>query len=583
MPDELVCEARCAADEAGPTTRFGELEKAFATGVGMAATSGKGKGLEAALVALLDHEDPERRMASALVVGDLGVDSDSAFRSLRRLLTDGSPGVRLRAAEALGTLADDSLAVDLQPLLADAEPEVRDGVRRVLAEAKFLGPSDLEAMLDAKEERERLGAVAVLGARADADSLHILGRTLVKSQGRLLEAVRSTLVEDIVRLSDDERAVFIESMRGSLGPDQLRSRPAVGVAAADVLGSVDNDGASRLLVTWASKVHPEEVRVAAAQALRQHASTRKFSHRLYESVLELIEDEETPEAVLAPLAEALGAVDLPVAHEARVRRLTSNPLRPVRNFAIHALGGLDSAPAGKALAEVAMGDDVADRRAAIAAASQTASGRAALAKALESIEDVAAAESIAQALRSADTLLPATIQQLEQAALDAHPDVSPIILGLLKQVGGESAGRVQGNLHEKAKKLKNRGELEEAAKLFERVLASGDDPEARFELGVVQLRTSRKHLSRGAKQDPVGQTFRQLMRRREFHILERLLDEKELSSEDLFYLGFVLAEGEGDGQSLGGDILTHLSENATEEAVKRRAHNKLVTMGWIEP
>lgn len=543
--------------------------------------TGKRKGLEAALTALLGHDDAERRSAAALVIGELGLDDDATFAQLKQRLRDDNAVVRLRSAEALGQLQSETLALDLQPLLTDREPRVRNVVRRVLAEAKHLGPSDLEAMLEAKDEKERLGAVAVLGARADVDSLQILARTMTHAQGRLLEATKAALLEDLPHQSDETRSAVVETLRTTLPPERLDERPNIGIAAAEVLAS-DGEGATRLLSTWCAKVSNEAVRVAAAQALRQQAGARRFSARLYEGVLELIESAETPEVVAAPLAEALGQADLPMALEPRVRKLTSAQTRAVRTFAIKALGSLDSAPAAKALAEVAQSDDVGDRRQAIGAASQTSNGRTALARVLAHTANVALAESISQALRGAEALVPSTIQELEQAALEADPEVGRVILALLKQVGGESAGRVQGSLHEKAIKLKNRGELDEAVRLLDRMLQGADDPEARFQLGVCQLRTSKKHITRGAKQDPVAQTFRLLARRRDFPTLERLVAEDEVGPEELFYLGFVLAEGEGDGQNLGGDILTHLAESDADAAMKRRAHNKLVTMGWIE-
>lgn len=548
----------------------------------MAATvTRKSKGLETSLIALLAHDDAERRSAAALVIGELGLEDESAFVQLKQRLRDDNAVVRLRAAEALGQLASETLALDLQPLLNDREARVRNVVRRVLAEAKHLGPSDLEAMLDAKDEKERLGAVAVLGARADLDSLQILARTMLDTHGRVLDAVKAALLEDLPNLSEDDRGHLIETLRTHLTPERLDEKPAVGVAASEVLAA-DGEGASRLLVSWAAKVSAEPVRLAAAQALRQQAGSRRFSARLYEHVLELVEADDTPEAVLAPLAEALAQSDLPMALEPRVRKLTRAEQRPVRSFAFRALGGLDSAPAAKALAEVARGDDLTDRRQAIAAAVQTANGRTALARVLADTTDVPLAEAIAQALRGVESLVPSTVQQLEQAALEADPEVGRVILSLLKQVGGESAGRVQGSLHEKAIKLKNRGELDEAVRLLERMLQGADDPEARFQLGVCQLRLSKKHLTRGSKQDPVAQTFRLLARRRDFNTLERLVAEPDLGPDELFYLGFVLVEGDSEGQNLGGDILTHLAEADVDAALKRRAHNKLVTMGWIE-
>ncbi|MGF1509094.1 MAG: HEAT repeat domain-containing protein [Myxococcota bacterium] len=542
----------------------------------------KNKGLESTLVALLRHDDELRRIASAVVIGEADFYSKEVVEGLRRQLKDGISSVRRHAAEALGRLAPDSLAHDLQPLIVDVDPEVREQVRQILATAKNIGPSDLQAMLDAKDDKERLGAVAVLCSRADQDSLELIGRHLPHASIKVLDALHATLPEALRRTTSEAREAFLESVRHHVEPTRLDERPALAEALSDILAGVDHDIVVRLLMSWCVKCKQPDARAAAAAGLRRLTSVRKLTSRQYEGLLEIVESPETPESVVGPVAEALVQADLPMAFESRVRKLTTAQARPIRSFAIGALGVLDSAPAARALATVVAEGEPSDRKQALQAAVQTPNGRTALARLLGSLQDEELVEAIAHALRTTDEpLVPATIQQLEQAALEASAGVSRIILSLLKQVGGESAGRVQGSLEERAKKLKNRGEYAEATKLYERVVAGTDDPGARFELGVCQLAMSKKVLSRGAKQDPAVLTFAQLARRRDFPTLDRLVAEPDLSPEALFFLGFSLAEGQGDAQNLGGDILSHLAES-DQGPMGRRAKNKLVTMGWLE-
>lgn len=543
----------------------------------------KNKGVESALVALLDHAQPDRRRAAAIVLGELDLYSPEAAAGLRKnLKSGGEPEVRRAAAEALGALAVEGLAMDLQPLLVDPVADVRQTARRILAEAKTIGRTDLESMLSAKDEKERLGAVGVLGARGDAESMELLARAWSDTQARFVETGRAMLQENLDRLSPASRQALVEGLRQHVDPHRLDERPALAQQLSDLIGGLEAEGAPSVLLNWCLRCKDPGARAAAAAGLRRQTGMRKLSARQYEHVLEIVEDESTPEAVLGPLSEAIAQADLPLALEPRVRRLTQAPSRTARTFALKALGTHDTAPAAKAIAEVVKSGDATDRRVALAAAIQTPSGRAALAKLLGSIEVESVAESIVQSLRSAGELVPSTIQTLEQAALDAVPEVGRVVLGLLKQVGNESAGRVQGSLQEKAKKLKNRGELAEAAALFERIVTATDDPEARYELGICKLRQSKKTLSRSAKQDPAGVEFAALARRRDFPVLDRLVAEPELTPEDLFFLGFVLAENDGDAQNLGGDILTHLNEAHQGTPIARRAHNKLVTMGWEE-
>jgi HEAT repeat protein len=544
-------------------------------------TSRKGKDWEGALTGLLRHADPERRVAAAIVLGELDLYSPEAVAELRRILEDADPQVRRHGVEAMGALGPEGLARDLQPRLVDPDESVKAATRAVLAKARSIGPSDLEQMLQAKDEKERLGAVAVLAARADADSMARLAQAMASGSQRLADAGRDALMGSFEDAGAESTSAFVEGLRTHATPARLDERPALATTLSEMLGGSSHEGVVSLLLGWLQKCRDADARTAAASALRRQLSVRRISARQYESLLEILEADDTPETVVSTVADALTRADLPVALEARVRKLLDSKRRSVRDFALEALGKLDSAPAAKAIAGHVKAGEPADRKHALQVAVQTSSGRTALARVLPTLTDVEQAEAVARALRSADGLLASTVQQLEDGALDAPPDISKIILGLLRQVGSENIGRVQGSLQDKALKLKNRGEYAEAGALFERIAEGADDPGARYELGVCQLMLSKRQLSRGSNRDPAVSTFGLLARRRDFPTVDRLAAESVLDPDALFYLGFSLAEKQGDAQNLGGDVLTHLSEGDFG-AVSRKARNKLVTMGWLE-
>ncbi|MEM6370998.1 MAG: HEAT repeat domain-containing protein [Myxococcota bacterium] len=544
-------------------------------------TTRKGKDWESALTGLLRHQDPDRRVAAAIVLGDLDLYTPAAVGELRKVLDDPEARVRRHAVEAMGALAPDGLARDLQPRLIDSDPSVQSTTRAVLARAKNIGPSDLEQMLEAKDEKERLGAVAVLAARADVDSMARLAQAMAVGSQRLAEAAREAMEGSWEAAGTESVSAFVEGLRTHVSPSRLDERPALAETLSEMLGGSSHEGVISLLLGWLQKSEDAEARAAVAGAVRRQLSVRRISVRQYEGLLEILESESTPENVVTTVADALTRADLPVTLESRVRKLLESSRRSVRDFAIEALGKLDSAPAAKAIAEHVKSGDPTDQKHALQVAVQTSSGRSALARVLPSLNDVEQAEAVARALRSSGELLASTVQQLETGALDAPPDISKIILGLLRQLGSQNIGRVQGSLQDKALKLKNRGEFAEAGSLFERIAEGADDPSARYELGVCQLMLSKKHLSRGSSRDPAVATFALLSRRRDFATVDRLAAENILDGDALFYLGFSLSEGQGDGQNLGGDILTHLSEGDFG-AVSRKARNKLVTMGWLE-
>ena len=121
--------------------------------------------LEERLIALLDHVRFELRCAAALVLGELRISSPEAVDALRRVLKDEQAPLRRHAVEALGLIGPSSLVRDLKPLLKDSVSEVRSTARRVLAEGPGVNVDELASMLASRDERQKLGAIAVLGAR----------------------------------------------------------------------------------------------------------------------------------------------------------------------------------------------------------------------------------------------------------------------------------------------------------------------------------------------------------------------------------------------------------------------------------
>ena len=145
-----------------------------------------------------------------------------------------------------------------------------------------------------------------------------------------------------------------------------------------------------------------------------------------------------------------------------------------------------------------------------------------------------------------------------------------VLLGLLRRDAGEA-------------QLLGGDPWHDAVELYKR-LAQGNinDAEARFQQGLCELKLSRRLLSRGGKSnEPCILTFQSLIRARDFPLIERLKSER-LTAEELYFLGFSLAEHSEAAQGLGGDILTLVAESDEDPKLRQMAHNKLVTMGFTE-
>ena len=533
------------------------------------------------LIDLLDAEDGEHRRAAAVVLGVLAIDDalDALRRASRR---SDDPILRARSAEAIGALAPPTIVQDLMPLLKDGDASVRKTARHVLASGRGVTAADVATMLTAKDERQRGGAIAVLGAMASEEAQATILDQLSDESPRIHEAVQDALLPIYETLDGEEAAAATEALVGRLDELDLENAARCKVLVK-LWSALGHEAAAEGLCTVAATPTDDAVRIQALEAIRTVVRARRQAITVFAELLSLLEDGDTPTALLSPTCDALAGIDVPLNLERRVRQLLKSEVTPVRRWAIRALGGLDSAPAARAVAEVADWGDATDRQVALEVAVNTPAGRNALARQLTKVTDEGRAQSIASALRSHLPALPkSTVEALGEAAVEAPEDVGRVILGLLNH-GGVDSGRAHGNLFDRAMALKEEAEYAEAVALLRRISQGAQaTAEVRFQLGLCELMLSKRKISRGPNRDPCLATFHSLSRSRDFRLVDRLKDDDLVGDEELYYLGFSLAEGGDDTQGLGGDLLMLVAESSSDAKLNRMAKNKLMTMGWLE-
>ncbi|MEO1228342.1 MAG: HEAT repeat domain-containing protein [Myxococcota bacterium] len=534
--------------------------------------------LRARLLDLLHDGQEERRRAAAVVIGATRLDDEPALDGLRESLKDKAPKVRAASARALGEIAPKTLVKDIKPLLKDSNDVVREAAKKVLAEGPGVQIEDLEKMLEARDEKQRLGAIAVLGARGGDEARRMLLGQLATGSAKIQEGVLDALAPHVSALSSDDVPHFLHEVDGFVGDLEDDGFALCAGTLVALLKDIEHGAVTGVLSRVAESSAPAEVRVRAIEVLRRAAhGHRGAQEHVFKTLVGVLEDPETPSNLLSASADTLGAMDLPIALEPRVRALTQAESTPVRRWAIRALGNLDTAPAARALALVAADGDPTDRALAIEAAAATVHGRRALAKGLVGAHDPERVRAVVAVLEPhVSDLTKSNLDALEDAVVVANPEVAELLLKLLKNRRGS------GNLIERGEELKAGAQWTEAAELFRRI-AGDTNPEAMFLLGVSELKLSKKTLGRGPSHDPAVATFRKMLKHPKFPTVDRLQDEPDLEPDELYYLGFSLAEDKSDAvRGLGGDILMGLAERHPDAPLGRKAQQKLRTMGWVE-
>lgn len=537
-----------------------------------------------AILEMLESAAPKKRAAAAVVIGALAPDGDEALEALRRASANKDDAeLRRCVVEAIGSIEPASIVRDLIPLVRDPDRRVRRAVKDVLSSSKNVKVEEVAKMMETSDEKQCVAAISVLGAMGGADSRRRLLGKLKGSSTRVASAIVDALRPNLIDGEGEEIAEAIADLDQLLVTEDVVADPDFGLAGIQLLGHTENAGAAGALGRIAGSAAADDVRLAALETMQRLVRGRGNDNH-FEALLGVVEEPGTSEAVQKAALNVMANLDVPRPLEPRVRALVDSEETHRRRWAIQALGGVDGARAADALAGVVAEGAPADRELALASALTTQQGRAALARLLGRVTESDRASQVAKGLRGlSQDLCAETKHALEQSVMEAPPEIGKIILGVLKMGGGSSAGKVQESLLDKAVLMKNKRQFDDAIVMLRSLAGSADaDPEIRFQLGICELKTSKRKIVRGQNNDVCLTTLTTLLKHKEFPLLQRVVDEKVLEPEDLYYLGFSCAERSGPENGFGGDLLVALSEAAPDSKHGKMAHNKLVTMGWAE-
>ncbi|MFB6105661.1 MAG: HEAT repeat domain-containing protein [Halobacteriaceae archaeon] len=303
------------------------------------------------MVEVLDHDDPEARMAAATVLGSL--DAPEAAPSLANRLDDPDPRVRERAATACGRLGVPGVRSALEAALDDAVPDVR---REAASALGAIGGDRAVAVLrdaledpDASVRREAATALGSFGTPAAVPDL-------VAALSDDAEAVRRAAVYSVVQLLSEAPPDRSHEVRESVVEElQTVEGSAVTEPLVTLLEESDQSG-YRQNATWLlGRIGDGDDRRtvrALVDALDDDDATARFAATSLAAIggtavegnlLDVVEDEGASSDARAMAAFTLGKVGGERARErlGRVVDETDDPEVRKRSFsALSKLGGV---------------------------------------------------------------------------------------------------------------------------------------------------------------------------------------------------------------------------------------------------
>jgi len=530
------------------------------------------------IVRLLKDASVEKRIAAAIVLGDLRVKSPAAVDGFVSLLDSGVPVLQRHALEALTHVGSAKKVVNKAiDLLASNVEDVR---RAAAAAIRSVGEDVvpiIRTRLESSEGQTRRAFDAILADLGGKDAFSTLLNGLATASkndgGEAAKAAALAVRQHVKNAGARERKSYLAETEKYL--KRIKDSPSATAAAIKILGYLEDESAVPTLLAYATgKNHPPSVKQEALIALRfalagKHASGGKLA----KVAAALVEAAESKDRSLAHTAlHTLGTLTLPPATLPRFEKLLAHEDLDRVRFAAAYLAGQSAAT--KALVKALLTQD----RARAEVVAETLGGREdaanALARAMIDTKDLDRAWLLRKVLTPvAKAISPALRKELlalaeKRLAQGAKGWEAP--LEVVQAADAESVGKTMRALAERLRRSKNDDRAATVLGLVLRAPGATDDD--RYALASIELRKSpldTRPQTRAA--DGALSRLRHLTTRG-FDVAGALRKDRALGLDHLYYVGFHFAE---EGHTLGDDLLEHVVKKGGKTKIAKAAKNKL--------
>jgi HEAT repeat protein len=527
------------------------------------------------IAALLESPAPEKQIAAAIVLGELGAKTPEVIKGLVALLETDSPPLQRPALTALTKIASARVAPSIFPLLASKDADVRSlAVDALVACGEDVVPKVKERMAAAENaERKALdGILARFGDRKDAVTALLAGLESTEP-----DVARNVAFEVRPRIKDADGKMrrlwlhevlrIVEKMRKSPPPSPIPMATAV-----KILGYLeDPKGTDPLLELARDPRAPFAVKQEALIALRFALADEEHAAKIIDTMVAAAESDDRMLAQAALMG--LVAVELPAKHAGRIVRLAAHPDPERARIAIEKLSRQPGEAVTKALVDVVASADRRRAEMAMKALEPREGAGTLLASALVETTDPDRANIVRQAIKPfARSLPPPTRKKIVAAALErlaegegwqAHADVA-------READGKALAEGLRDLAGKLGRGKNPGALKSVLTLLARSEHGSDDD--RYKLASVLLRDSHKDTRPAARASDESLALLENLSGSSFDVAAALRKDKALELDDLYYVGFHFAE---EHNPLGQELLAEVVKKAGRTKIGKMAKNKL--------
>lgn len=533
------------------------------------------------IIGLLDDEQIEKRIAAAIVLGELRVKKPEAQEGFLRLLDSGVPVLQRHGLEALTRIGAAKKGLKRAfPLLTSSVEEVR---RAAAAAVRSVGedvvPTIRARMPEASPEERRV-LDAILADLGGKDAFSALLSSLVSSEGEAAKAAALAVRQHVKDSGVRERRTYRVATEKFLDA-QKKAKTATSAsaiaAALKILGYLEDEDTLPTLLTYATgKDSPALVKQEALIAMRFALNGASANAKVINALVDAAES--TDRSLAHTALHTLGTLEVPSSAMPRFERLLSHPDIERARFAAAYLAGQKSQAALAALIKVVTSSPERRRAELVADLLATREDAAPLlAEALLEAKDADRAwllrkilapmgKKLAPKLRK--TLLDTAMKRLEKGDRNWE--------AMLDVVQAADPDALAEDLRALASKLRRGDNSDKSATVYALLLRSDRATDAdRFALAALELHKSTKDTRPALRHgDPALQRLASLVSKG-FDVVSALRKDRSLELDDLYYVGFHFVESLHPLDGLGEDLLRHVADQGGRTRVGKAAKNKL--------
>ncbi len=527
------------------------------------------------LLTLVAKGTIEQRCATLVVLGALKLDNAAVVKTVGAALHDSNAALKDHALRYFEIVQPRNAVPVLLELLEDSDKEIQERGVRLLGAIGQPSVQPLVARCRVASLPWRLNAAHVLSKIGGNAALHALLKMLSAGTDEFNKALCDLLTPAIREMNQKEQDSLYDKVEAFSSSLEVEKQKPAAISAMRLLGQLGRPQARRWLFKFIAPEFHASLRSHALIALLRCLREQELRKEEFTGLFPLFDEAEFSEVTRLGL-DLLSAHELPDDARPLLSRLMQSPHPEVQKFALRKMGDFSTPATVRTLIEQLGDPDYRRRDVAAGSLRKIPGARAALIKELIECDNASKAWSIAELLPSFDGKWrrdnSEALWKRLQAAIAAEDRIQTAFLHVLKLADADYAYEQlagQGARLCKAKKYKEAVGYLTLLKEF-----SGCNPEHKFLLALGQLKLH-AHTVASHRQHPAVELLVDLYRNSAFPLFDALKKEKSLAPEELFAVGFSLAERPGAERALGKDLLEHIATRFPRNKIGKSAKNKL--------